>query len=247
MICLWTGLLVGFCRVSETTEMRLLILIIHICAGVAGVLSGAGAMSFRKGSRWHRVTGNVFFIAMLVMGSSAAYLGNFFGGLFACYLVATGWLTARRPEGETGIFEWAAFLFALAAGVLFVTHGVRLATGAVAAKPGVPVGMIFFLGFVVLLAAAGDLRMLVGGGAFGRQRIARHLWRMCFSFFIATGSFFIGQPQVFPAFIRKTNLLFLPGILPLILMIFWLIRMRFTKAYKSIFVPGSGDVHPLPT
>jgi len=182
----------------------------------------------------------LFFVAMLVMGSSAAYLGNVVGGLFACYLVATAWLTARRREGETSIFDWAAFLFALALGVVLVTHGVRLATGTVAPKPGVPVGMIFFLGSVALLAAAGDLRMLGRGGVFGRQRIVRHMWRMCFSFFIATGSFFIGQPQVFPAFIRRTNLLFIPGILPLVLMIFWLIRVRFTKAYESKSVPSSG-------
>jgi len=205
-------------------------------------------MSFRKGSPGHRMAGNIFFVAMLVMGSSAAYLGNVFGGLFACYLVATAWLTARRPEeGETGIVDWAAFLFALGTGVLFVTHGVRLATGAVAPTPGVPVGMIFFLSFVALLAAAGDLRILVRGGVFGRQRIVRHLWRMCFSFFIATGSFFIGQPQVFPAFIRKTNLLFIPGILPLVLMIFWFFRVRFTKAYNRKSMPGSGDVHSLAT
>jgi hypothetical protein len=169
---------------------------------------------------------------MLVMGSTAAYLGNVVGGLLACYLVATAWLTARRREGETSIFDWAAFLFALSIGVLIVTQGVRQVTGAVAPKPGVPVGMIFFLGFVALLAAAGDFRMLVRGGIFGRQRIVRHLWRMCFSFFIATGSFFIGQPQVFPAFIRKTNLLFVPGILPLVLMIIWLVRIRLARDFN---------------
>jgi hypothetical protein len=227
--------------------MRLPILIIHICGGVVGVLSGAAAMSFRKGSRWHRVAGNVFFVAMLVMGSSAAYLGNVVGGLLACYLVATAWLTARRREGETSIFDWAAFLFALVVGVLVVTHGVRLATGAVAPKPGVPVGMIFFLGFITLLAAAGDLRMLVRGGVFGKQRIVRHLWRMCFSFFIATGSFFLGQQQVFPKAWRGSAVWFFPALLPLAAMIFWFFRVRFTNAYKRNPVPSSGDVHSLPT
>ena len=71
--------------------MRLPVLVIHICAGLVGLLSGAAAMSFRKGSRRHGLAGNLFFIAMLVMGSSAAYLGNVFGGLFACYMVTTGW------------------------------------------------------------------------------------------------------------------------------------------------------------
>ena len=224
--------------------MRLPILVIHICGGVVGLLSGFAAMSFRKGSRRHRLAGNVFFVAMLVMGSSAAYLGNVVGGLLACYLVATGWLTARRREGQTNIFDWAAFLFALSVGVLIMTHVVRLATGAVAPKPGVPVGMIFFLGLVALLAAAGDLRMLVRG-VFGRQRIMRHLWRMCFSFFIATGSFFLGQQQVFPRAWRGAAVWFVPALLPLAAMIFWLIRVRFTKAYKSKSVPGSGNVHSL--
>jgi hypothetical protein len=219
--------------------MRLPILIIHICGGVVGVLSGFAAMSFRKGSRWHGVAGNVFFIAMLAMGSTAAYLGNVVGGLLACYLVATAWLTARRRKGETSIFDWAAFLFALAVGVLIMTHVVRLATGAVAPKPGVPVGMIFFLGSVALLAAAGDLRMLVRGGVFGRQRIVRHLWRMCFSFFIATGSFFLGQQQVFPKAWRGAAVWFVPALLPLAAMIFWLIRVRFTNAFRAKSVSSS--------
>jgi hypothetical protein len=224
--------------------MRLPILVLHICGGVAGVLSGAAAMSFRKGTRRHRVAGNVFFVAMLVMGSSAAYLGNVVGGLLACYLVATAWLTARRREGETSIFDWGAFLFALAVGVLIMAHVVRLATGAVAPKPGVPVGMIFFLGSVALLAAAGDLRMLVRGVS-GRQRIVRHLWRMCFSFFIATGSFFLGQQQAFPKAWRGAAVWFVPALLPLAAMIVWLVRVRFTNAFRG--KPGSGNVHSLPT
>src|SRR6266581_8620813 len=109
--------------------MRPPILIIHICAGVVGVLSGAAAMSFRKGSRPHRVGGNLFFVAMLVMGLSAVYLGNVFGGLFACYLVTTAWLTARQREGETSIFDWIALLFGGVVGVAILTSGVRVATG----------------------------------------------------------------------------------------------------------------------
>ena len=71
--------------------------------------------------------------------------------------------------------------------------------------------MHFFLGSVMLLAAAGDIRMLVGGGVFGAKRIVRHLWRMSFGFFIATGSFFLGQQQVFPAWLRGSSVLLYPG------------------------------------
>jgi len=227
--------------------MRFSILVLHICAGLVGLLSGAAAMSFRKGSHRHCRAGNIFFAAMLVMGSSAVYLGNVFGGLFACYLVTTAWLTARQREGETSIFDWIALLFGVVVGIAILTSGVRVATGSLKGQPGVPVGMLFFISSIVLLAAAGDVRMLVRGGVFGRQRIVRHLWRMCFALFIATGSFFIGQPQVFPAFIRKTNLLLIPGILPLVLMIFWFFRVRFTKVYKAKSMPSTDDAYSIAT
>lgn len=192
-------------------------------------------MSFRKGSRRHGLAGNVFFVAMVVMGSSAAILGNVFGGLFAVYLVTTAWLTVRRREAESTVFDWALLLFATGFGIWMLWAGVQVARNPSRSYSGVPAGMFgmfFFLGSVALLAAAGDIRMLAHG-VFGSKRLARHLWRMCFSFFIATGSFFIGQPQVFPSFIRKTNILLVAGILPLILMIFWLFRVRFTKSYRS--------------
>jgi hypothetical protein len=98
---------------------------------------------------------------------------------------------------------------------------------------GVPVGMHFFMGSVMLLAAAGDIRMLVRGGVFGAKRIVRHLWRMCFGLFVATGSFFLGQQQVFSAWLRKANVLFVPALLPLVLLIFWLFRVWFTAAYRK--------------
>jgi hypothetical protein len=86
---------------------------VHISAGVVGILSGAAAMSFRKGSPRHALAGEIFVIAMLTMSSSAVYLafmkhqmGNVLGGTFAFYLATTAWLTARRADGETSIFDW---------------------------------------------------------------------------------------------------------------------------------------------
>jgi hypothetical protein len=75
--------------------------------------------------------------------------------------------------------------------------------------------------------------MLVRNGISGTQRIARHLWRMCFALFIAAASIFLARQQIFPAFLRKTGALFLLSFLPLILMIFWLVRVRFVNAYKK--------------
>jgi hypothetical protein len=106
--------------------------------------------------------------------------------------------------------------------------------------------MTFFMGSVMLLAAAGDVRMLVGGGVVGAKRIARHLWRMCFGLFIAAGSFFLGPSNrplrllsaaglgqhLSPA-IFSTTVYFVLTILPLILLVYWLVRVRFTDFYKG--------------
>jgi hypothetical protein len=49
---------------------------------------------------------------------------------------------------------------------------------------------------------------------------------MCYALFVASGSFFLGQAQVFPKPIRIGPLLAIPALLPLLLMFYWLARMR---------------------
>jgi len=202
-------------------------------------------MSFRKGPAHHAQAGKVFVIAMLTMAASAVYLAlmkhqpnNVGGGILTFYLVGTAWLTARRRDGETSIFDWAALLVPLAIGIGGWINGLEALHSPSGSKYGVPAGMHLFMGSVCLLAAAGDVRMLVRGGVFGLQRISRHLWRMCFGLFIATGSFFLGQgSKVFPASVLKTGVLLVPAVLPLLLLIFWMIRVRFTNAYKRMSMP----------
>jgi len=235
--------------------MSFSLLPVHVSAGIVGILSGTAAMSFRKGSPRHALAGKVFVISMLTMAVSAVYLAvlkhqnnNVGGGVLTFYLVATAWVTAKRRDGETSIFDWVALLVPLWAGIGGWINGLEAVHSPTGSKYGVPAGMHFFLGSVMLLAAAGDVRMLLRGGVFGAQRIVRHLWRMCFGLFIATGSFFLGQgSKVFPAFILKTNVLFIPAILPLILLIFWLFRVRFTYAYKRTSMPRGADVYSLPS
>src|ERR1700738_1888050 len=183
---------------------------LHISAGIVGIASGAAAMSFRKGSPRHALAGKVFVIAMLTLGASAVYLalmkhqlGNVLGGTFTFYLVTTAWVTARRGDGETSIFDWVALLIPLALGMSLWISGLELVHSHTRSKDGVPTGMHFFLGSVMLLAAAGDIRMLVRGGAFGAKRIVRPLWRMSFGFFIATGILLPGPATSLPRLVTR--------------------------------------------
>jgi hypothetical protein len=227
------------------------LLLFHICAGTVGFLSGAVAIAFRKGSSRHRVAGNVFVVSMLSMAATGVYMafmksqpGNVTGGTLTFYLVATAWLTGRRKDGEPGMFDWAALLVALTVAAFTLTFGVQAAMSPTGFKYGYPPGPHFFLGSIALLAAAGDIRMLVRGGISGAPRIARHLWRMCFALFIAASSIFLARQHIFPAVLRTTGVLFLLSFFPLMVMIFWLLRVRFTNAFKGPASPHRTPERP---
>ncbi len=229
------------------------VLLLHICAGSFGLLSGAAAMSFRKGSRRHRLAGNVFVASMLILSASGAYLGfakhealNGLMGILTFYLVATAWWTARRIDGEVGIFDWGALLLVLAVGTGLMGNGLE-AANSTGSKDGYPAAAYLIFGSAALLFAAGDVRMLVRGGVSGRQRIVRHLSRMCVALFIAAGSLFLGQPQLFPPAVHEAKVLFIPSLLPLVLLMFWLFRVRFANAYKGMTIERRGDVDSLRT
>ena len=234
------------------------VLFIHICGGTLGLFSGAAALALRKGSRPHVVVGRVFVASMLVMAAGAAWLGiikhqpnNVGGGIFTFYLILTAWLTARHADGETNKLDWAAFLIPLTLGTLTWINGVGVVRSGASSLAGVPRGMVFFMGSVELLAAAGDVRMLMNRGVLGARRIRRHLWRMCFGLFTASGSFFLGPSnrplrllsavgigQHLPRALFSMGVYLVLTILPLVLLIFWLIRVRFSNVYKRIASPS---------
>jgi hypothetical protein len=110
------------------------------------------------------------------------------------------------------------------------------------------VGMAFFMGSVLLLAAVGDLRLVRRGGVFGPQRIVRHLWRMYLGLFIASGSFFLGQGnKIFPSIFQESNLLFVPAFLPLVLLVFWVFRVRLANAYKMYRTKSAPQLRNAPS
>jgi hypothetical protein len=101
--------------------------------------------------------------------NSQAQLADFFIGILTFYLVATAWWSARREDGETGIFDWAGLLVALSVGAALAISGLEAADGPSSLKHDFPVAPYFIFGFVALLSGAGDVRMLVHGGSSGGQ------------------------------------------------------------------------------
>jgi uncharacterized membrane protein len=211
-------------------------LVVHVSAGCLAIFAGAVAISVRKGERLHRTFGQAFVVAMLVMGFFATYLsfvkqpGTIVGGILAGYLVATAWMTVRRPQGDVGRFEKIAILVALGCVAIEYAFGAMAMRSPTGRVFGYPSALYFVFGSIAALAAAGDLRMIRRGGVSGSARIGRHLWRMCFALFLATGSF-LGQ--VMKLSVGGSPVLVVLGLAPLVLMIFWLIRVRFSAAYRK--------------
>lgn len=216
------------------------LLALHIGGGTVGLVSGAMAVTVRKGGPAHRVIGNVFFVSMAIMATVGATVSPLLhdrvssvAGIFTLYLLATAWRAAHRRTQEIDRLDIAGLVVALGvvcAGVAFILIQNASPTGMV---DGQPPQAPWMFSIVATIAALSDLKVILRRGISGASRIARHLWRVCFALFIASGSLFLGQPQVFPQVLRQSGVLFVPALAPLILLIFWMLWARLGRRFKS--------------
>lgn len=203
----------------------------HIAGGAIGMVTGVIALAARKGQRVHRAAGSVFVLAMFTAYAIGAGVApflqtgqrpNFVAGVMALYLLISGTMAARRRDARAGAAEVIGLIVALsitAAGVTFMRMGSASSTGTV---DGSPPQAFFLFTIAGVFAAAGEVHALLRKSLSRTSRIARHLWRMCFSLFIASGSFFLGQQQVFPKALQESALLYFAALAPLPILLFWL-------------------------
>ncbi len=203
----------------------------HVTAGAFALVAGGVALFARKGEMWHRLAGNVFFVSMIVMTVAAFGAAivkdqaiNITASTVTFYMIMTSWMAAMRRDGEIGQFETVALIGGL--GVV-----ASAAWFAVTDKGAAPVHYVF--GTIAAIAVLCDASVIWRQGLSGKRRIARHLWRMSFAMLVATGAYFAGQPKFVPAILRETNMNFAPIVLVLVLLVFWLVRVRFTKWWKD--------------
>jgi hypothetical protein len=208
---------------------------VHIAAGGVALLAGATAVVARKGRPLHARAGTAFVAAMLVLWVTATVLhvldnkpGAAVGDIFIGYFVATSWAAARRRDGTTGRFEIAACALILATGALI---GWGAFTGTATPTP-VGLGPVFIVAGFCLVAGLLDLSAILRARLTPVQRISRHLWRMCSAFFIATGSFFLGQQDVLPKALHGSPILFVLAFAPFAILAIWLVRLRFGKRLR---------------
>jgi uncharacterized membrane protein len=226
---------------------HLVVLLIHVLAGTLATITGFVALFSPKGAWLHRRAGAIYVAAMILLAISTAVLGaiiakpgNIFAGAFTFYLVLTSWLAVRRPPRTFGWTERLSALIPLGMGVLTIAGAVTVLSMPGGPPADLPPGqrppVALAIGFVALLAAALDGRVMLKGGLDGAARIARHLWRMCAAMFIATGSFGAQIPIMLKRFeVPPPPVLvdFAPALLVLVLLVFWMIRVRIGPRFKA--------------
>jgi hypothetical protein len=204
------------------------VLYVHVIAGGIAILAGCAAMLFAKGTPRHRRAGDVYVVAMLVMTSSAfvaaAFLRpnktNVLAAMFTFYLVASAWLAMHRRRAQPGLLDHLASVVGAAAAWYGFTVVSRIES------PGME-GFGYAFGGIATLCVASDVRWFLGRELTRTQRLVRHVWRMGFTFFVATGSFFLGQMKHLPDWVTAPRLNVLIALVPVVLLVFWLIRVRF--------------------
>jgi hypothetical protein len=210
-----------------------LLLYAHIVGGIIGMLSGLVASLAPKGRRFHRIAGQLFYWAMLICYSIGAIVApflqsgqrtNFVAGILALYLLTSGVSAARRRHFNVSLKEKLGLLIALTItllGAYFMMLASNSPTGTIDDSP--PQAFILFV-VAGTLALIGEIRVLAQKTLTNTQRTIRHLWRMCFSFFIASGSLFFGQPGIFPDWFNASLLPILFGFFPFLILLIFLIQ-----------------------
>ena len=98
---------------------------------------------------------------------------------------------------------------------------------------GFPAPVFLAFGALAALGVLTDLLAHLGPALAYRNRIARHLWRMCVAYFLAATSLFLGQQDDVFWFMAGSPVLFAPSIATLGFMIYWLVRNRWPRRTRG--------------
>lgn len=223
---------------------------VHFGVGCVAVLAGLAALLSRKGQVWHRASGTIFAIAMLVLALSGLWLSLARGILFTVFLsgiaghaVLTSWAAARR-QAMLSIFlaRWSGLVSGgLCLGA--VAGGLLAASSPEGMLNDLPPEAFYLLAGVSFGLCVLDLFYARNTSPQRVSWLSRHLWRMGFAFFLATGIFFFGNNHVLPEVLRTPWVLSTPVLAVVIWTVFYALRTRFDPWLSTLraSVPVGND------
>ena len=209
---------------------------VHFWVGCIAITAGFTAFATRKGQTVHRSAGTIFVFTMLGLTLSGLWLSIAREILFTVFLSAiafhalvTGWAAARvQTMLGRALTTFAPLLSAaLTVGSVYGGHMARSAPSqSLNGLPPTAFDLIAGVSSVIILL---DLLFIRAHRPSERQRLTRHLWRMGFSFFLATGIFFFGNNNVLPEVLRTPVALSAPVLSVVVWTVLYAVKTRFAS------------------
>lgn len=104
-----------------------ILLCLHIASGFLALLCGTLSVIFKKGGKWHRLFGKIFFYSMLGVCITSVYISLIkdnrfllFVGIFSFYLNYFGFRAIKDKSLRPGFFDWTVLLIASVNGFFMV-------------------------------------------------------------------------------------------------------------------------------
>lgn len=208
------------------------ILSVHITLGTIGLIFGFIAALSKKGSLIHRVGGVGFLVFMgvsVLLGVSVAVLKperiTVIGGAYALYLMLTGWLSVKEKTKSMLISEHALIITGALICGCSIFFGFEAVFSSDGLRDGFPAEPYLFFGAMAFITFVTDMRWYGCDQIIVRQRLTRHLCRMCGAMLIVEASVFLGQSDAFPVSLQRIELLVTPLIIITIVMIGSMLRL----------------------
>lgn len=184
-----------------------IILILHIIGGFIALVTGAVAMSTRKGGRLHRLNGKIYFWGMTAVFISAVTLSIahhipflLMVGFFSYYMVVRGYrilyLKKLNLGQKAGWLDWGIVLAAGGFIVYLVIWGIN---NAVKGNGFGYVGIVF--GFIGCSFLAGDVRKFLRPPTEKMHWWFTHISAMCGGYIATVTAFVVVNVHLTPGWV----------------------------------------------
>jgi uncharacterized membrane protein len=213
---------------------------LHFWIGCGAIIAGFAAFTSRKGESLHRQAGTLFVVSMGLLAISGLWLSLAREILFTVFLSAiifhaliTGWAAAKS---RSVMCRWISRLAPIASGLIVLgaaAGGMIAGASPDGALDGLPPAAFYGLAGVSAALGGLDIFYALIPAPMLRARLMRHLWRMGFSFFLATGIFFFGNNHVLPEILRTPWFLSLPVLAVVVWTATHAVRTRFGPAFSD--------------
>ncbi|MBT8196641.1 MAG: DUF2306 domain-containing protein [Bacteroidia bacterium] len=115
-----------------------ILIYIHAAAGGIALFTGPASFIAKKGQKWHRIFGKLFFYSMMVVSILALVISISPGheslflfsiGIFSAYLVCSGYrvlyLKSLSRNGKAQLIDWIISSIMLVFGLVMIVHGIQ--------------------------------------------------------------------------------------------------------------------------